>query len=118
MSDVKLGARTVTVRELTVAEIRTWLQTLDSKNADSFDLVNAMLFEDCDIDTLLEMTSLQPADVADMLPSELRELVKHCQQVNAHFFSMAQRMGRLMTAVSTTPPGDESASSNITAPPS
>lgn len=121
MSDVTLGDRTITVRELTVGQIRAWMKALDTAGQDSFDTVNAMLYEDCDVETILEMTNLSAETVDELLPSELREVVRECQHVNSHFFGMARRMGLLLEQVDQldqTGQNGESASLKPTAQPS
>ena len=96
MSAVIVGGREVLVRELTVGEIRRWLLDLDQRGEP--DVVGAMLFEDADLDTIERMTNLRQEDMQGLKPSELRELVRACQEVNSHFFSMARRMGAILAA--------------------
>ena len=116
MSELTVGSRAVQVRELTVAEIRAWLKSAEDNQAE-FEVVSRMLFDDCDFDTLALMTDLSVDDMADMLPSELREVVRECQKVNSHFFGMARRTGLLMEGLTAALP-DSSGDSNETAPPS
>ena len=96
MSKPMIGDREVRVKELTVAEIRRWLLEMDA-TAQEFDLVGGMLFADVDLATLARMSDVSTEEIEEAKPSELRELARKCQEVNSHFFSMAGRMGKLLS---------------------
>lgn len=104
MSEPTIGSRTVEVRELSVKQIRTHLLTLEPTGDGDFDMVGKLLFDDCDFATITLMTDLNRADFDEALPSELREIVRECQQVNSHFFGMARRMGLLLQQVEKATP--------------
>ena len=94
LSELTIGSRTVIVRELSVKQVRGWMSDADKKGEQ--DIIASMLFDDCDFSTIAIMTDLSVDEMGDMLPSELRTVVKECQAVNSHFFGMARRMGLLL----------------------
>ena len=120
MSELTVGSRIVTVNELTVTQVREWLNQVTPKDAE-LDVVAEMLFDDCNFATIVRMTNLSVEDLEEMVPSEIREVVRKCQEVNAHFFGMTRRTGQLASQLATLggaiPPG-ASDDSNTTAPPS
>lgn len=83
---------TASVKELTVGEIRGWLK---SSGAVSGDVVDCTLFEEFSLPDLCIMTSLKPADIDLLPPSELRRVEAVCQEVNADFFAMRNRVVQL-----------------------
>lgn len=99
MSDLTIGDRTVKVNELTVTQVRAWLNQPAPKG-DEVDVVAEMLFDDCNFATIVRMTNLTLAELDEMVPSEIRAVVRKCQEVNAHFFGMARRTGQLASQLS------------------
>jgi hypothetical protein len=79
-------ARSVTVRELTVSEVRAWLKGLaereeapvDDKDP-ARDAVDWLLLDGCSLSDLARMTDLPVADMAGLHPSDLRVLLEACQ---------------------------------------
>lgn len=91
----KIGdGRTVTVRELTVAEIRQWLLDIsDDVGADSdVDVVDQLLLDDVALGDIARMTDLPVDEMDQMSPSDLRALAKVCRELNADFFSLRDRL--------------------------
>lgn len=86
--EIEVGGRKVRVKELTVGEIRAWLK--DSGMV-SGDLVDAALFEEFSLPDLMRMTDLTTEAVADMAPSDLRQVFAVAEEVNADFFAMRSR---------------------------
>jgi hypothetical protein len=95
---VQIGDREVVVREMTLGEIRAWLKAASSVAL--VDTVDALLFEDfrpCDLKAMVSAD----VDLDAFTPSELRELLPACQEVNADFFALlakAEQQGRQMLA--------------------
>ncbi|MBF0108765.1 MAG: hypothetical protein HQL76_06280 [Magnetococcales bacterium] len=83
--------REVTLREPTVAEIRNWLLDLERLKNDPIDFVTHGLFNDASLTDLVLMSNLSLADLETMVPSELRELITACQELNPDFFTVRQR---------------------------
>jgi len=95
--EIKVGDRTVLVRELTVAEIREWLL---AKTADLGDLVDVSLFDDFSLSDVAALTNLTHDDLDQMLPSEIVTVMDVAREINPRFFEMRARMvtmGRALT---------------------
>ncbi len=86
--EIKVGERAVLVRELTVAELRAWMERPQAE----VDLVDE-LFEDADL-ALADLPSfcdLTADEVAGLAPSELSPVVDAVREVNQRFFGIWQR---------------------------
>lgn len=83
---VKLGARTVTVRELTVAEVRDWM--VETETGAGQDPLHALVLEDCGLGDLARMCDLGTAEMEAYAPSDLAELIAASKALNPHFFRM------------------------------
>lgn len=94
---VVIGDRRVTVRELTVGEVRVWLNQLGSEPSE---LIGDALFEDISLGELYQMTDVSLSDLDNFTPSELREVVTIAKELNPDFFGMR---ARLTAAVLRTP---------------
>ncbi|WP_375738075.1 hypothetical protein [Pseudomonas boanensis] len=88
--EIRIGERRVTVRELTVAEVRQWLN--DAAGKVSVDTVDAMLFEEISLPDLARMTSLDVESMGDWQPSQLREVIAAAKDLNKDFFAMRERI--------------------------
>lgn len=94
--EIEVGGRKIAIRELTVGEIRNWLK---ESGAVSGDVVDATLFDDFSLPDLTMMTSLVPEAINAMTPSEIRDVRRVAEEVNADFFAMRSRvvaLGRQM----------------------
>ena len=80
----RVGERSVTVRELTVREVRDWLVAQQLRT--DHDLVRAWALDDCSLDDLAQMSDIGAADQEAYAPSELAELVAAAKKLNPHFF--------------------------------
>ncbi|MFC7422057.1 hypothetical protein ACFQNF_19545 [Iodobacter arcticus] len=78
------------VRELTVADIRLWLQELI--NSAEPDLVAEALFNDISLADIPRLSSLTMAQVETMTPSELRQVIDAAKGVNADFFTLRNKL--------------------------
>ncbi|MBF0626437.1 MAG: hypothetical protein HQL82_16735 [Magnetococcales bacterium] len=90
--EVELDGRTVTVRELTVAEVRLWLKDLDQLREGAIDLVTEGIMADASLGDVARMTDLQAADLDEMTPSAIEGLITACREINPHFFRMRDRL--------------------------
>lgn len=90
--EVEIAGRKISIRELTVGEIRNWLK---ESGAVSGDVVDATLFDDFSLPDLTLMTSLVPEAINAMTPTEIREVRKAAEEVNADFFAMRSRVVEL-----------------------
>ena len=93
---VKVDGVPVTVNELTVNEIRSWLKELDDNDAPDLDVTSSLLFEQCDLPTVCRLTSLSLEDIGNMYPSQIATVIEKCKKVNPSFFAMARRVSKIM----------------------
>lgn len=104
---------TVTVRELTVADVRDWLRQMHEEP--KLDAVDAILFQEegAAIDDVLRMTDLDAAELDQLTPAEVARVIEKCKKVNPHFFRFR---ATLIDTGSSPEPGTPSAPNS--APPS
>lgn len=81
---VPLGALSVTVRELTVTEVRD--QLLAEEIGASLDPLRALVFDGFGLDDIAGMCDVSAVVLEAFPPSELGELVAACQAINPFFF--------------------------------
>lgn len=81
---ILLGERSVTVRELTVGEVRDRLQVIECGSA--VDAVSALALEECTLDDLAVMTDLGVGDFNAYGPSELKDVIAAAKKMNPLFF--------------------------------
>lgn len=79
---ITIGVLSVTVRELTVAEVRELLITAPR----SADPLRALAFDDFGIDDLALLSDASAEDLELFAPSDLQPLVYACKELNPHFF--------------------------------
>lgn len=84
---IEVAGRTVTVRELTVAEVRDWVREVEI-GARPVDPAGDALFEDVCLADIALMSDASGDFLADQLPSEIRPLADLCKKVNPHFFRL------------------------------
>lgn len=87
---VPLGEISVTVRELTVGEIRQLLKSL-AEGSDG-DLVEYAVLEEIGLRELQLMTDLEPEIMEDLAPSQLRQVYEACREINKDFFALRARI--------------------------
>lgn len=83
----------ITVKELSVSEIRAMLAAEESLSA--VDVVGDFLFEEVRLHDLQSMTSLTKEQAEQLLPSQIEEVLKECKAMNRHFFAMGERLRNL-----------------------
>jgi hypothetical protein len=87
---LNLDGREVIVRELTVSGVRQMLMP-DATD----DVVGAALFEEVRLVDLQRMTSLSTEDVEGLRPSQLRQVLDACREMNRDFFAMLARLASI-----------------------
>lgn len=96
---IEVGGHALTVRELTVAEIRAWLADAESqllRDADGTpDVVGLWLLDECSFGDLLRMSTVTRDQLGDFTPAEIRELVAVCRELNPDFFTLRARLMRI-----------------------
>lgn len=81
---VDLPGRSVTVRELTVAEVRDWLVAVES--GATFDVIQALSFDECGLDDIARMCDATAKELEVFAPSDLAPVMDACKALNPHFF--------------------------------
>lgn len=106
----------VTVRELTVGEIRQWLAALATRAADAaVDVVGELLIDGFALSDL-PLFAPDIADAGALTQSELRAVFDAAKRLNADFFGLRDRLLRAGTmTLEAAPPG---LSTPLSAPPS
>ncbi len=87
---IEVAGITVTVRELTISDIRAALKMEEFEQ--SADAVDMFLLEDISLPDISRMTDLSPEQMAGMKPSELRRVAETCREVNTDFFALRGRV--------------------------
>ena len=90
---VQLGELSVIVRELTVGEIRAWMKR--TAESSTHDLVDDTLIESSSLADLLTMSDLRAAQLDDLTPNQVRQLLDACREVNRDFFALRERVETL-----------------------
>ena len=93
--EVTLAGHSVICRELTVLQVRNWMEGLGSEAPDP---LSAMLFENCPLDDLKRMTDLNDETINSLRPSQIEQLIKVCKELNPHFFALLGRMAAVLHA--------------------
>ena len=97
---VTAGGKPVVVREMTVAEIRAWL----GGKTGGEDVVDSFLFDELSLPDLCQMSTLGMADIDQLAPSEISQVIAEAKKVNEDFFEMRQRLVKIGQQVMTQPP--------------
>ena len=82
---IQVAGREVVVRELKVADVRQMMAFV------SEDTLDVMLFEELRLSDFPRMTNLSSEEVEHLRPSQLREVLGACWEMNPDFFSMFVR---------------------------
>lgn len=86
---IQLPDLLVTVRELTVGEIRAWMK----RTADGgYDPVDDTLLQEVSLADLYGMTDLKAGQAENLTPSQLRLVFEGCREVNPDFFGLRDRI--------------------------
>lgn len=94
--EIEVGGRKVQVRELTVGEIRAWVAAIAEMPPD---VTDQALFEELALSELARMTDLPVAEMSDLTPSELDQVLTVAKEVNQRFFAMRNRLANVGTAL-------------------
>lgn len=112
----KSGPVRVTVRELTVSDVRAWIN--ESAGAGYRDPVQAAAFDGFGLDELARMLDKDAAELEEFAPSDLSQLVDVAREMNPHFFRLRSALewavrGRPTPGNSTVPSCSSSASTDM-----
>ncbi|MCG3130191.1 MAG: hypothetical protein FLDDKLPJ_00940 [Phycisphaerae bacterium] len=89
-----LGERNVTVKELTVAEVRAWMES-EQRREEKGDLLRDMLIDGVSFADMARMSDLSIEEMEQLLPSELQQLADACAEANRVFFNLCARVAPL-----------------------
>ena len=93
---VYVEGREVTVRELTVGEIRAWLADLAaSTNQQQQDALGLILFEEISLREITMITDLPSMQIETLRPSSLKQLVQAIITVNPQWHDCRKRLSAL-----------------------
>lgn len=88
--EVLVGERTVTVRELTVAEVRSWIAEHEAGAV--VDPLRAFVLDDCTLDDLARMSDITADDMERHTVGELLALRDKARALNPHFFKVREAL--------------------------
>lgn len=89
--ELMLGDKPVIVREMTVMQVRQWLADMQQLG-DQRDLIGEALLGECALSDLQRMTTLTAAAIDALRPSQLREVLAVCKELNPDFFGLMRRL--------------------------
>ena len=94
---VDLPCGKVTARELTVAEVRTWLVEVEAGT--EVDPLGSMIFDDCSLSDLARMSDVDPDALEGLTYGELAPLRDACKMLNPHFFRVRAALQKVARAI-------------------
>lgn len=105
---VDVAGRTVTVREMTVTEVRDWVSAAE-RGVIPADAAGHAAFDDCGIYDIAIMCDADYEWLAGQVPSDLEPLAAACRKANPHFFRVravmqAAHVAQVRAILAGTPP--------------
>ena len=91
---VKLGELDVTVHELTVGEVRLWLQNVDDKK--DTDVFAELLVDELSLTDLARFSTISSEQLDALTQSELSLLVATSKELNPYFFALRAKLMRFL----------------------
>lgn len=88
---VTVGTLAVTVRELTVREVRDWA-TLAEQGLIEVDPIQHLALDEYSIADILMMSDATAEELDGLSPSEFGPLIEACRKLNPHFFRVRTAM--------------------------
>lgn len=89
--EVTVAGYPVTVREITVREVRDWLADAE-QSAQRQDVISLALWEEITLADLQRMSDLSDSVADQALPSEVDKLIEAARELNPHFFGLLRRL--------------------------
>lgn len=87
---VDLDGLIISVREMTVGEVRAWQQFAETEH--EVDALSHMLMDGLRIPDLMWMSDLTQAQVERLRPSDIRKVEAVARELNPDFFTMLARI--------------------------
>lgn len=104
---VHCGKDLIRVRELTVAEVRAWLQ--ESAAQTWRDPILALALDDIGLDELARMLDRSVEDLERYAPSQIAEVVAVARRLNPHFFRLRDALIKASRTIDTQTEANSSA---------
>ena len=104
---VHCGTEMIRVRELTVAEVRAWLN--ESAAQTWRDPILALALDDIGLDELARMLDRSVEDLERYAPSQIAEVVAVARRLNPHFFKLRDALIKASRAIDNTTESSNSA---------
>ena len=104
---VNCGIEMIRVRELTVAEVRAWLN--ESAAQTWRDPILALALDDIGLDELARMLDCSVDDLERYAPSQIAEVVAVARRLNPHFFKLRDALIKASRAIDNTAESSNSA---------
>lgn len=82
---ITVGGQEVTIREVSVADIRVWMKELELEETDVMDVA---LLKGTHMSAVRLCTGLSKEQLDEFLPSERRVIADTCKAVNGDFFDL------------------------------
>ena len=82
---ITVGGQEITVREVSVGEIRNWMKDLELEDTDVMDVA---LQKGWHMSAVRLITGLSREALDEFLPSERRVIAQTCEAVNGDFFDL------------------------------
>lgn len=92
--ELDIGGARITVKEMTLAEIRNWLA--DNEQAEARDIVGALLLDDCPLADLQRFCDATAEQIDNMTQSELHEMLDAAKELNPDFFHLRAQLLQLV----------------------
>jgi len=86
---IEVAGITVTVREITVNEVRDWLVNADNEKND---IVGDSILDDISINEICRCSDLTAKQASRLKPSELIIIANGCKELNTSFFGLRARL--------------------------
>lgn len=77
----------VQIKELTVGEIRNWMEQLATGES-SFDAIDSLMLKDISFQDLKVITDITDDQLNEATPKLLTDLANRCREVNEDFFRL------------------------------
>lgn len=100
---LQLAGQPVTVKELTVAEVRAWFVQIESGLL-PFDLVDELLHPEASARDMQVMSDASPEQIEGATAAELDALVARMKVLNPHFFAVRAAVVKAARMVEVSPP--------------
>ena len=104
---VHCGKDLIRVRELTVSEVRAWLQ--ESAAQTWRDPILALALDDIGLDELARMLDRSVEDLECYAPSQIAEVVAVARRLNPHFFRLRDALIKASRTIDTQKEANSSA---------